>query len=176
MRKPTTVTDPKRLDPRILGGLFAAAFVVFTLFFLALLRVAWSAADPVPTQIPVNTLTIEAPAEQPVLKAITVVATAYCPCKLCCGPNAHGMTSTGVDVHQRPYGIAADPHVLPYGTKLVVPGYEGNPAVVDDTGGAMRQDAKKGIVSVDLRFRTHDEALKWGRKVMTVYVMSKPAQ
>jgi hypothetical protein len=34
--------------------------------------------------------------------------------------------------------------------------------MVDDTGGAMRQSAKQGIVHFDLRFITHAEARRWG--------------
>ena len=93
-----------------------------------------------------------------------VLTTGYCPCTLCCGPFATGVTSIGHDVRLLPFGIAAAPAMLPYRLWLEVPGY--GRAEIDDTGGAMRQDAGKGVIHLDLRFVTHAEALRWGRRSM----------
>jgi 3D (Asp-Asp-Asp) domain-containing protein len=59
--------------------------------------------------------------------------------------------------------IAADTSVFPFGTKLKVPGY--GTGIVEDRGGAI-----KGA-KIDLFFRTHKQALKWGRKTVTVEVL-----
>ena len=40
--------------------------------------------------------------------------------------------------------------------------------MVDDTGGAMRQSAKLGVVHFDLRFITHAEARRWGVRHMYI--------
>lgn len=73
------------------------------------------------------------------------------------------------------YGIAADPRVLPYGTRIYVPGYwealqrnrTSRPTEmmrVDDTGGTMRQNwSRHRIIHIDLRFRTQRGALNWLR-------------
>jgi 3D (Asp-Asp-Asp) domain-containing protein len=61
-------------------------------------------------------------------------------------------------------GIAAvDPNVIPLGTRLYIPGY--GYAIADDIGGAI-----KGY-SIDLAFDTHGEALQFGRRRVTVYVL-----
>jgi 3D (Asp-Asp-Asp) domain-containing protein len=86
--------------------------------------------------------------------------TGYCPCWRCCGWGADGPTSIGRDVRDHPYGIAVDSGLVSYGTGLLVPGY--GYAAADDTGGAMRQDARNGVLHIDLRFKTHDEAARWG--------------
>lgn len=116
--------------------------------------------------------------------------TAYCPCDICCGktPNdpAYGITSTGVNVlsgnPNHAYGIAADPRAIPYGTRIYVPNYweslKNNQnfiptelTTVDDTGGAMRQSwERRGIIHLDVRYRTHRAALSWGVRMMQVFV------
>lgn len=96
------------------------------------------------------------------------LTTGYCPCWRCCGPNAKGITSTRRDVRTYPFGLAVDSGLLPYGTTLMVPGY--GVAEADDTGGAMRQDARAGRLHLDLRFRTHEEAARWGVRLMWLAV------
>ncbi len=97
------------------------------------------------------------------------------PCEICC-PGGTGVTSTGLKVGRHPYGIAADPSLLPYGTRVHVPGYlevshPGEFFTVDDTGGAMRQDARKGILHLDLRVRSHSTARQWGARWMWVEIL-----
>lgn len=95
-----------------------------------------------------------------------VLVTAYCPCGKCCGKNADGLTSQGRDAFKT-CGIAADPTVIPYGTIVEIPG--AGEFIVDDTGGAMRQNwRKRRIIHLDLRFALHEDALAWGRQILTV--------
>ncbi len=106
-----------------------------------------------------------APAPAPVAAATTrkarVLTTGYCPCVRCC-EDTDRRTAINRDIDKHPKGIAADPKVVRYRTMIDVPGY--GRAMVDDTGGAMRQSARKGIVHLDLRFRTHATAKRWGQQ------------
>ena len=60
--------------------------------------------------------------------------------------------------------IAVDPRVIPLGTRLYIPGY--GYGVAEDTGGAV-----KGNI-IDLFFDTREEAIKWGRRNVTIYVLN----
>lgn len=93
---------------------------------------------------------------------IRVLTTGYCPCAICCGEDADGITARGRRVDRHPFGIASDPGLVTPWLTLDIPGY--GRAIVDDTGGAMRQSARRGVVHLDLRFTTHAEARRWGRR------------
>ncbi len=115
------------------------------------------------------------------VERVWVKVTAYCPGSCCCSPSADGTTSTGRKTDQHPYGIAADPRLLPYGTMIQVPGYMdvSYPDAwweVDDTGGAMRQSAELGVVHLDLRFKHHWSAQQWGVRWMWVTAVRPPIQ
>lgn len=105
--------------------------------------------------------------------------TAYCPCGACCGwrrnwrgrpvyaygPNKGerkivGQTASGTQA--RPGTIAADTRLFPFGTIMYVPGY--GYGVVEDRGGAIKGN------KIDLFYRTHQQALQWGRQQMDVKV------
>jgi 3D (Asp-Asp-Asp) domain-containing protein len=100
-------------------------------------------------------------------RVIQMEVTAYCACTLCCGPNAQGITASGKLVsYNGGQFVAADTSVLPFGTKIVVPGYAGEEAVeVIDRGGAIKGN------KLDLYFDSHDEALEWGRQTLDVTVI-----
>ena len=110
---------------------------------------------------------------------ITVIATAYCPCSLCCEGSADGITADGTRTDSAPYGVAASPD-LPLGCHVWIPvgaGYldASRPAErsfrVDDRGGALRSEwLRSGITRLDLRYRTHWSAQQFGRKIVLVYV------
>lgn len=91
---------------------------------------------------------------------MNVVATAYCPCEKCCGKN-DGITATGIKAMAN-HTVAADPNILPYGTKIKC-GY--GEFVVEDTGGAL-----KGKNRLDFFFDTHEEAVEFGRQEITIWV------
>ena len=59
--------------------------------------------------------------------------------------------------------VAVDPRVIPLGSRLFIPGY--GHAVAGDTGGA--------IVGrrIDLAFNSYDDAIRFGRRPVTVYVL-----
>ncbi len=97
---------------------------------------------------------------------LRMLTTAYCPCSRCCGRNAKGVTASGA----RAVGclVAADPRVLPMGTRLIVPGYAGNcPVRVRDTGSGIHGNR------LDLLFSSHQVARQWGVRWVTVTILSK---
>ena len=102
------------------------------------------------------------------VRTIWLQVTAYCPCKKCCGPGAKGLTASGRSIRYNDgQFVAADTRVLPFGTKLVIPGYANEtPVPVIDRGGAI-----KGY-HIDLFFPTHEQAKQWGVKWMQVQVVN----
>ena len=96
-----------------------------------------------------------------------MTVTAYCPCKICCGKNARGVTASGKKVgYNKGRFVAADTSVLPFGTRVRVPGYNrSKPVEVIDRGGAIVGN------SLDVFFKTHKQAAEWGRKTIWVDVL-----
>jgi 3D (Asp-Asp-Asp) domain-containing protein len=103
------------------------------------------------------------------LKGTQVVwmeVTAYCPCPKCCGAGAIGLTASGKRVTFNGGRFVAADAALPFGTKLVVPGYNNGRSVeVADRGGAIRGN------KLDVFFPTHDQATAWGRRWIAVTVV-----
>jgi 3D (Asp-Asp-Asp) domain-containing protein len=95
-----------------------------------------------------------------------MVVTAYCPCKLCCGPKACGITASGMSVYTNGMKlVAADAALMPFGTLVSLPGYaRGRPVPVLDRGGAIKGNR------LDILLPTHAQALAWGRRTVTVTV------
>lgn len=110
---------------------------------------------------------------------ITLEATGYCKCGDCCGwkrnllmrpvhaygPNKGkkkkvGITASGTKA--KPGTIAADTSVFPFGTRMKIPGYGWG--TVEDRGGAIKGGR------IDLFFKSHKEALEWGRQTVKVRV------
>jgi 3D (Asp-Asp-Asp) domain-containing protein len=88
--------------------------------------------------------------------------TAYCPCKLCCGSHAAGITASGHAIAPHDAFAAADPQ-LPFGTTVIVPGYnEGKPVQILDRGGAIKGDR------LDVFFSDHRKALEWGIRDLSI--------
>ena len=77
-----------------------------------------------------------------------------------------GVTSTGTRAKRTADGfssIAVDPRVIPLGTKLYVPGY--GCAIAEDVGGGIKGN------SIDVYFDSDSEALNWGERWMSVYIL-----
>jgi 3D (Asp-Asp-Asp) domain-containing protein len=100
-------------------------------------------------------------------RLVRMRVTAYCPCEICCGPLAAGITASGRTVAaDNGRFVAADP-VLAFGTRLVVPGYNGGLAVrVLDRGGAIRGR------SLDVYFNSHERARRWGVRYLPVAILA----
>ena len=87
----------------------------------------------------------------------TMTATAYTPRP----KGGTGITASGLPA--RPGLVAVDPKVIPLKTRLYIPGY--GFCLAADTGGAI-----KGM-RIDLCFQTRQEALRFGRRKIEVYVL-----
>lgn len=100
-----------------------------------------------------------------VRRAMTVVATAYDPGPVSTGKSpghpAYGITATGMRAERGV--IAVDPRVIPLRTRLYVPGY--GYAIAGDTGTAIKGNR------IDVYFPTYAEAVRWGRRTITVYIL-----
>ena len=94
-------------------------------------------------------------------KSYNMIATAYEPSERSCGKYADGYTAIGVKA--APGVVAVDPKVIPLRTRLYVEGY--GPALAADVGGAIRGNR------IDLFFNTVEEALRYGRRRVKVYVL-----
>lgn len=112
-----------------------------------------------------------------------MTTTGYCACGKCCGwtrsrlgqpifssgpnkgkPKKIGVTASGS--RARKGTVAADSHVLPFGTIVFVPGY--GYGRVEDRGFGVRGD------HIDLFFGSHTAALHWGRQKKTVKIWLPP--
>jgi len=91
-------------------------------------------------------------------------------------PDEGTKTATGRNANHP--GIAADFKTFPPGTKTFIPGK--GTFGVDDTGGAMRKDAKHGIHHIDLRiiptFNAYHRAMTIGRQWIDAYVIFPPSK
>ena len=86
----------------------------------------------------------------------TMRVTAYCQGKCCCGKYADGVTASGHKIGPGDAFVAA-PKNIPFGTVLVIPGYNGGkPVKVLDRGGAITSGR------LDVFFHSHKEAMQFG--------------
>lgn len=83
--------------------------------------------------------------------------TAYCGCEKCCGG---GKTATGT-IPTENRTIAVDPKIIPYGSHVIINGQE---YIAEDTGGAIKGNR------IDIYFKTHEEAVEFGRQDLEVYI------
>ena len=93
---------------------------------------------------------------QPYRYKLTVESSAYT-----WGAGASGLTSLGLT--PRKGIVAVDPRVIPYYTKLYIPGY--CMAMAGDTGGAIRGHR------IDLFMNSVWECYQWGRRDVEIYVL-----
>lgn len=110
---------------------------------------------------------------------VTVEATAYCPCELCCDVRTE-RTANGTNTTTVPYGVAASPNI-PLGSKAYIPtGADYLDASrkderwfpIDDRGGALRTEWQRtGTTRLDLRYKSHESAKQFGRKILTVFII-----
>lgn len=94
-------------------------------------------------------------------KVMKVEATAYTAyCKGC-----SGITYTGLDLRKNPDKkvIAVDPNVIPLGSKVEVEGY--GVAIASDIGSAIKGH------KIDLFMPSREDALKFGRRTLTITVL-----
>lgn len=93
----------------------------------------------------------------PYLQVMEMEATAYLPTD----GSGEGLTAMGIPAT---YGIVAvDPSVIPLGTRVYIPGY--GEALAADTGGAIYG------YKIDLCMENYYEAMDFGRRYVTVFVL-----
>lgn len=101
--------------------------------------------------------------EEPYFEQYTYIGewtvTAYCPCAQCNG----GYTGTASGAPLTPYWTAAS-NSLPFGTQLLI---GDSVYCVEDTG-----YSPYGDNWIDILFATHDEALAWGVRTVSVYIVN----
>lgn len=95
------------------------------------------------------------------VRTLRMSATAYDPGPRSCGPRCTGRTANGMRAQKGV--VAVDPRVIPLGTKLYVEGY--GYCIAADTGGAIKGN------KIDLCFNTYAEAIRFGRKTVTVHIL-----
>lgn len=86
--------------------------------------------------------------------------TYYCPCELCCGQWADGLTATGIPAG--PGIVAVDPSIIPLGSTVVI---DGQSYLAADTGGAIHG------LHIDICVDTHAEALELGIRAAEVWMV-----
>lgn len=92
-----------------------------------------------------------------------VWVTAYCPCTICCGPYANGITASGKTARAK-HTIAVDAYnpIVPMGTKVVI---EGVTYTVEDTG-----DLNHYGNDFDIFYAHHEDCGQWGRQHVEAYL------
>lgn len=95
----------------------------------------------------------------------TYIVTAYCSCSWCCGTNSqHKLTASGIFPAQ---GITiAAPRSIPFGTRLHIEGVGWR--VVED------RLAKKYDNRIDIYYKSHNEAKKFGKRKLIVKTLGTP--
>jgi 3D (Asp-Asp-Asp) domain-containing protein len=98
---------------------------------------------------------------------MTVVATAYCPCSKCCGKWSDNKTASGKPIwHNDGQFVAADTRLLPFFTKICVPGYYGEtPVPVLDRGRKIKGRR------IDVFFYSHEQARRWGSRTLEITIL-----
>ena len=86
--------------------------------------------------------------------------TGYCSCTICCGEKEERLTKSET-VPRASHTIAADPSVIPLGTRIVI---DDVIYTVEDTGKAVRG------MRLDIFFDSHEEAVQYGRQEKYVYL------
>ena len=89
----------------------------------------------------------------------TFTTTGYCNCSICAGAYAGRATSSGV-MPKANHTIAADPSVLPIGTRVIINGQEYK---VEDTGSGVSGN------KIDIYYDNHDAAMAHGNKKVEVF-------
>lgn len=97
--------------------------------------------------------------------AVTWRVTAYCPCEVCCGKWADGITASGHVIKPGDKFVAAPPEI-PFGTMLTIPGYGRVPVL--DRGGSIKGRRLDVFFDDCNGVSGHQRALNWGVRQLEV--------
>lgn len=89
--------------------------------------------------------------------------THYCPCPICCGEWADGITYTGTQATEG-RTIAVDPDVIPLGSTIEI---DGQMYVAEDIGAAIQGNR------IDIYMASHEAAEQAGVKYSEVYILKE---
>ena len=87
--------------------------------------------------------------------------TGYCSCTICCGEKEERLTKSET-VPRASHTVAADPSVIPLGTRIVI---DDVVYTVEDTGKAVEG------MRLDIFFDSHEEAVRYGRQEKYAYLV-----
>ncbi len=97
-------------------------------------------------------------------RVVRMRVTAYCPCSICCGKFADGVTACNHRIRPGDVFVAAD-KMYQFGTEMIIPGYNDNRSVqVLDRGRVIKGNR------LDVFFHSHAVAKKWGTRTLDVLV------
>lgn len=97
-------------------------------------------------------------------RVVRMQVTAYCPCSICCGKFADGVTACNHKIVPGDTFVAAD-KMYRFGTDMIVPGYNNNqPVEVKDRGRVIKGNR------LDVFFSSHSVAKTWGTRTLDVLV------
>ncbi|MEN8127099.1 MAG: 3D domain-containing protein [Planctomycetota bacterium] len=100
-------------------------------------------------------------------RVVRMRVTGYCPCSKCCGAYSDGITANNHRIQPGDTFVAASKS-YPFGTEMVIPGYNSDrPVQVMDRGGAIKGNR------LDLFFHTHQAALVWGVQHVDVLIKAE---
>ena len=177
MEKATKSFSGVFLNPRAVHAVVLLATIIFVLSCIVAVVCTWtngrltvlSATVTTPESVGRAVLneseTKEAvPEQSDQWQTVPMQVTAYCPCQQCCGKYSDGKTACGYKIRPGDAFIAADKKYS-FGTEMVIPGYSNaEPVKVLDRGGRIRGNR------LDIFFHSHQEALKWGVKLLDVKI------
>jgi 3D (Asp-Asp-Asp) domain-containing protein len=127
------------------------------LYIIIMMCMMWCAAHIVDAVVPEHEQVV---AVVDVIETRNMRVTAYCPYECCCGEWADGVTASGT-LAVGP--LVAAPPDIPFGTQLIIPGYnDGRVVGVWDRGGAIKENR------LDVMFLTHEDAKEWGVRYVDV--------
>jgi 3D (Asp-Asp-Asp) domain-containing protein len=113
-------------------------------------------------------VTIDSLSNYTISGEITVSATAYCNCAICCGSNANGRTASGN--YPQEYHTIAAPSSFAFGSKIYIAEFKDKPNggvfTVEDRGGAIQDNR------IDIFFNSHSDASAFGRHSYTAYILN----
>ncbi|MFZ7122013.1 MAG: G5 domain-containing protein [Eubacteriaceae bacterium] len=118
-------------------------------------------------EVGTNTLIATSRGSKRFLKAMYVTVTGYCSCSLCVGDHNGSITASGKKTQA--YHTVAAPANLAFGTEIYMPYFNGasngGVFVVEDRGGSIRGNR------IDIYFNSHEEAIKFGKRTIKIYVL-----
>ena len=76
-------------------------------------------------------------------------------------------TASGTDTH---WGVIAAPKEIPFGTKIIIAGFENTIFNVEDRGGYIKKVGD--TYRIDIFVETKEEAIKFGRQTRIAYIIS----